>query len=185
MDKVKFIHFDGCPEAKNVRAALLIAGIYNFEVVVQDQLPKGNPFLKFSSPSVLVGDELIYGIRTDGEKASCTFDVISFVDDQELVKRFRELSSKNSTKLSRIIKKNYTSFLGTGVSALLVLKCPACVPGVVAMLSALGMTFVITPTGLKSILVAMLGLTLAGLSFSYFKSHNKIDLTPFIEPATT
>lgn len=174
MDNVKFIYFEGCPEAKNVRSALLLAGIYDFEVIVQDKLPSGDPNLKFSSPSVLASDELIYGIRTDGERASCTFDVINFVDEQKLIERFRELSRKSSSQQDASTKRNYTSLLGTGLSTLLVLKCPACVPGAVAFLSALGMGFLITPTVLKSILLTMLLLTLIGLGYSYFKSHRNI-----------
>lgn len=170
MNNIKFIYFNGCPEAKNIRSALLAAGIYDFDVIVQDQLPEGNPYLKFSSPSVLADNELIYGIRTDEEKASCTFDVINSVDDKNLIKRFQELKSKPSENL----KRDFTSLFGTSLSALLVLKCPACIPGAIAFLSTLGMTFLITTTALKSILVTMLSLTLLGFCFSYFKSHRKI-----------
>lgn len=174
MEKIKFIYFDGCPEAKNVRSALLVAGIYDFEVIVQDQLPEGNRYLKFSSPSVLADEELIYGIRTDGERSSCTFDVINSVDDRSLIERFKELKTKSSPMPVTGVKKNYTSLFGTGLSTLLVLKCPACIPGAVAFLSALGMSFLITPTILKSILITMLSITLFGLCFSYFKSHRNI-----------
>lgn len=174
MDNIKFIYFEGCPEAKNVRSALLVAGIYDFEVIVQDKLLEGNPYLKFSSPSVLDNGELIYGIRTDGERASCTFDVINFVDDLKLIERLRQLNNKPSSQLANNSRRNYTSLLGTGLSTLLALKCPACIPGAVALLSALGMTFLITPTVLKSILITMLSLTLVGLGFSYIKSHRNI-----------
>lgn len=174
MDKVKFIYFDGCPEAKNVRSSLLVAGIYDFEVIVQDELPEGNPYLKFSSPSVLADEELIYGVRTDGERSSCTFDVINFVDNKSLIERFKELKSNSSPTSVTGAKKNYTSLFGTGLTTLLVLKCPACIPGAAAFLSTLGLSFLITPTILKSILVTMLSLTLFGLCFSYFKSHRNI-----------
>lgn len=170
MDEIKFIYFEGCPEAKNIRASLLVAGIYDFKVIVQDQLPEGNPYLKFSSPSVLAGEELIYGIRTDTERASCTFDVVNLVDDKKLTERFRELKFKPFTRNRR----NFNSLLGTGLSTLLVLKCPACIPGVLAFLSAIGLSFIITPTLLKSVLVLMLLFTLSGLLYSYTKSHRSI-----------
>jgi hypothetical protein len=172
MDEIKLIYFNGCPEAKNVRRALLVGGIYDFEVIVQDNLPSGDPYLKFSSPSVLAGSELIYGIRTDGEKASCTFDVINFVDDQKLIERFREVV--RSLQRSTNEKRSYTSFLGTAFSTLLVFKCPACIPGAVAFLSALGMSFLITPTILKSILISMLSVTLFALGISFLKAHRNI-----------
>lgn len=174
MDDIKFIYFEGCPEAKNVRSALLVAGIYDFDVMVQDKLQEGDPYLKFSSPSVLAGEELIYGIRTDGERASCTFDLINSIDNQKLIERFRELRKNAPSQLAKNTKRNYTSLLGTGFSTLLALKCPACIPGAVAFLSAFGMTFLITPTVLKSILITMLSLTLVGLGFSYLKSHRNI-----------
>tara|TARA_R110000868_G_scaffold104087_4_gene286265 strand:+ start:3202 stop:3885 length:684 start_codon:yes stop_codon:yes gene_type:complete len=170
MDEIKFIYFEDCPEAKNVRAALLVAGIYDFKIIVQDQLPEGNPYLKFSSPSVLAGEELIYGIRTDTERASCTFDVVNLVDDKKLTERLRELKFKPFTRNRR----SSNSLLGTGLSILLVLKCPACIPGVLAFLSAIGLSFIITPTLLKSVLVLMLLFTLSGLLYSYTKSHRSI-----------
>lgn len=171
MNNVKFIYFDSCPKAKNVRSALLLAGVYDFEVIVQDQLPSGDPYHKFSSPSVLAGDELIYGIRTEEGSASCTFDSINFTEEKKLVARFEKL--KNASYPADT-KRNFTSFFGTGLSALLVLKCPACIPGAVAFFSAIGLGFIITPTVLKSVLISMLLLTLSGLLYSYLKSHKSI-----------
>lgn len=170
MVEVKFIYFEDCPEAKNVRAALLVAGIYDFKVIIQDQLPEGNPYLKFSSPSVLAGEELIYGIRTDSERASCTFDVVNLVDDKKLAERFRKLKFMPFTSN----RKNFNSLLGTGLSTLFVLKCPACIPGVLTFFSAIGLGFIITPILLKSVLVLMLLFTLSGLLYSYTKSHRSI-----------
>ena len=175
MTDIKFVYFEGCPEAKNVRAALLLAGINGFKVIIQDTLPKGDPYLKFSSPSVLLEDELIYGIRTDGELASCTFDSINFVDEKSLVERFKQLKTAPA---QGNVKRNYSSFLGAGLSTLLVLKCPACIPGVMTFFSAVGLSFVITPVVMKSVLISLLLLTLTGLLFSYIKFHKNI--YPFI-----
>ena len=174
MNEVTFIYFEGCPEAKNVRAALLNAGVFGFRVVIQDQLSKDDPLREFSSPSVLKGQELIYGIRTDGNAASCTFDYINFVDETSLVKRFKELKISTLPQANRSL----TSIIGSGLTTLIVLKCPACIPGAVAFLSAIELGFIITPTVLKSVLVSMLILTLSGLLYSYFKYHKTI--YPFI-----
>ena len=168
MNDVTLVYFEGCPEAKNIRAALLNAGVVDFKVIMQDELPEGDPLRKVSSPSVLKGHELIYGIYTNGDIASCTFDSSSSVDESSLVKKFREL--KVSNKPSR----NMRTFLGAGISTLLVLKCPACIPGAVAFLSALGLGFMITQAVLKSVLVMMLLLTLSGFLFSYMKNHKNI-----------
>lgn len=170
MNEVKLIYFEGCPEAKNVRAALLNAGVYDFEVIKQDSLSPDHELRKLSSPSVMKGNELIYGIKTNGEISSCTFDSVNFVDESQLVQRFKELRIISISKP----KKNISSVIGAGFSAMLVLKCPACIPGAVAFLSALGLGFMITPTVLKSVLVLMLLITLGGLMYSYSKSHQII-----------
>ena len=170
MNEVTFIYFEGCPETKNVRAALLKAGVFDFKVVIQDQLSKDDPLRKFSSPSVLKGQELIYGIRTDSDVASCTFDYVNFVDETSLVKRFKELNDSTLPEVNRSL----TSIIGSGLAMLVVLKCPACIPGIVAFLSAIGLGFIITPTVLKSVLVSMLLITLSGLLYSYLKSHRVI-----------
>lgn len=92
MNSVRLIYFKGCPEAGKVRLALFRAGISNFQEILQDELPKGHSYLKLSSPSVMKGDELIYGIRTCNDVSSCTFDVISLVDEEKLVLRLKELT---------------------------------------------------------------------------------------------
>ncbi len=168
MNDVTLVYFEGCPEAKNIRAGLLTAGVFDFKVILQNELPEGDSLRKVSSPSVLKGHELVYGIYTNGDIASCTFDSSNSVDESLLVKKFREL--KVSNKPSR----NMRAFLGAGISTLLVLKCPACIPGAVAFLSALGLGFIITQAVLKSVLVMMLLLTLSGFLFSYIKSHKNI-----------
>ena len=98
MNDITLVYFDGCPEAKHVRAALLNAGIFGFKVVLQDTLSVSDPLRKLSSPSVLKGDELIYGVRTNGEVASCTFDHLNFPDAASLTKRFAELKRIHSEK---------------------------------------------------------------------------------------
>lgn len=169
MDDVTLIYFEGCPEAKNLRAVLLTAGIYDFKVIIQNELSNGDRFRKLSSPSILFNEELIYGIHTTGEVATCTFDYQNTVDESSLVKRLKELRiNKIDTNL------NVRSMLGTGFSALLVLKCPACIPGLVAFLSTVGLSFIVTLPILKSILVGMLLLTLSGFLISYVKSHRNI-----------
>lgn len=166
VNSITMVYFDGCPEAKHVRAALLSAGVFGFKVVLQDDLPINDPLRKLSSPSVLKGDELIYGVKTDGEVASCTFDPANYLNYASLTKRFTELKSIHSNK-----KHKFKALLGTGFSALLVLKCPACIPGLVAILTTLGLGFIITPTVLKSILIIMLLITLITLLVSCLKTH--------------
>lgn len=169
MDNIVLVYFEGCPEAKNIRAALLNAGVFDFQVVKQNELPDNDPLKKLSSPSVLKGHELIYGIRTDGEIASCTFDYLISNKETALIDRFRDLKAPKPLKT-----KNLRSIWGTGLFTLLVLKCPACIPGVLAFFSTIGLGFIITPTLLKSVLVSLLLITLSGFVFSYNKNHQNI-----------
>lgn len=108
MNDIKLIYFEGCPEAKNVRAALLNAGIYDFQVIHQEKLTSDDSLRKLSSPSVLKGEELIYGIRTSGEISTCTFDFINFTDEKRLIERFKELKPSNPAP-----KSNLQSFVGS------------------------------------------------------------------------
>lgn len=168
MSDVKLIYFEGCPEAANVRAALLTAGVYDFQVFIQNLLPKENEYRQFSSPSVLNGNELIYGIRTQGESTACTFDSINWVDQSKLVDRFKELKV-----IDQSVKRSKNAFVGSFFSGLLAVKCPACIPALGAFLSSLGLSFLISQIVLKTVLVSMLALSMLGLIYSY-KQHKNI-----------
>ena len=65
MQKIKFIYFEGCPNAAKVRLLLEEAGL-PFESLDQNQLPSGHPFRGYSSPAVLVNEKLIYGAVAQG-----------------------------------------------------------------------------------------------------------------------
>jgi hypothetical protein len=76
MRNVRVIYFKGCPRAEVAMRAVESAGIIGAEYVVQDELSADDPLLRFSSPSILAGDEVIYGGFHDGSGA-CSSEPIS------------------------------------------------------------------------------------------------------------
>ncbi|HXH73445.1 MAG TPA: MerC domain-containing protein [Bacteriovoracaceae bacterium] len=171
MNDIKLVYFEGCPEAKNIRAALLNAGVFDFQVIIQGELPDESPYRRLSSPSVLKNEEIIYGIRTDGQISTCTFDRIDSRDGIALIERFKELKD-----VKKSVSKSSFSFMGSLFSMLLVVKCPACIPALVAFLSTLGLSFLISQVMLKSILILMLLISMGGLAYSYKRHKNFIPL---------
>lgn len=167
MNQVKLIYFEGCPEAKNVRAALLTAGIYDFEVIIQNKLPKDHEFRNFSSPCLLSGHELVYGTRINGDMGSCTFGT---GDLSQILLNIKTSVAPSAPK----VRKGLRSFWGPFLTALLAFKCPACIPALAAGLSALGLGFMLSQVVIKSVFIFFLLITLTGLSFSYRKKHKNI-----------
>jgi glutaredoxin len=76
MKKVTLITFQGCPNAEKARTALREIGAA-FEDVVQDNLPPNHPHRSFSSPSILLGDEVISGSELDAGGSGCSFGLPS------------------------------------------------------------------------------------------------------------
>lgn len=69
------IYFEGCPNAAEAKRRLQDARI-DFLDEKQDSLPKGHPHLDYSSPTLLVGDQIIFGAKTTGGGASgCSLDL--------------------------------------------------------------------------------------------------------------
>lgn len=167
MNQVKLIYFEGCPEAKNVRATLLTAGIYDFEVILQNKFPEGHEYRNFSSPSLLNGNELIYGTRIDGGMGSCT------LSSGDLTKILQNIKPSASSSM-HIGQKGLRSFSAPFFTALLALKCPACIPALTAGLSALGLGFLVSQVVIKSVFIIFLLITVVSLFYSYKKKHKNL-----------
>ena len=69
MNELTLIYFEGCPNASKARALLTAAG-RPFTEVLQDTLPEGHPKKGYTSPSILEGDRVIYGMKSDEEGCS-------------------------------------------------------------------------------------------------------------------
>lgn len=76
MPNVKVIYFRGCPRAQVAMQAIEATGVMDAEYVVQDELSANDPQLRFSSPSILVGEQVIYGGFQEGAGA-CSSEPIS------------------------------------------------------------------------------------------------------------
>ncbi|MAF76681.1 MAG: hypothetical protein CME60_00865 [Halobacteriovoraceae bacterium] len=72
MNELKFIYFEGCPNANKVRNILCDLGI-KFEVIEQTSLPEGNPNKAYSSPTILKENEVIFGSEAEG--GGCSLNI--------------------------------------------------------------------------------------------------------------
>jgi hypothetical protein len=66
MPEVKLIYFGDCPNIQKARATIRAAGATNFIEVNQDDLGEGDPRKRYSSPTILLNDEIIVGSANDG-----------------------------------------------------------------------------------------------------------------------
>ena len=89
MKKVTLITFKGCPNANKARALLREVGVA-FDDVVQDDLLANHPLRAYSSPSILLGNDLIGGSKLGVGSAGCSIDLPSA---QVLRKLFQERST--------------------------------------------------------------------------------------------
>ncbi len=69
MAELKLIYFAGCPNAAAARAILQESGM-PFEEVRQDDLPENDPLRGYTSPTILLGDRVVYG--TASGDAGCS-----------------------------------------------------------------------------------------------------------------
>lgn len=70
------ITFAGCPNVQKAKALLGEAGL-NYIEVKRDNLPESHPHRAYSSPSLLDGEKLIFGSRTDSNAGGCTLSIPS------------------------------------------------------------------------------------------------------------
>lgn len=84
-NKFKLIYFEGCPEAVKAKEALIKAGISDFEIILQDQLSETDEYKRYTSPTILKDDVIIFGYKMD-KHSSCTFDYKTFYELDELLK---------------------------------------------------------------------------------------------------
>lgn len=85
MPNLKLIYFEGCPNSMKAKLALERVGC-TFEEVEQGALPQGHPMKCYSSPTILAGDEIIFGAET-GSAGSCTLEIPTPALIREKLKR--------------------------------------------------------------------------------------------------
>lgn len=158
MNEIKLLYFEGCPNAVRVKEMLLQMG-HAFQEIRQDRLSENDPLRKFSSPTILKDHEIIYGTSARAEGA-CSLELPTFVDLK------RRLNVDMAKK-----KGGFLTSTGSLGSILTVILCPVCKPALAVFLSSIGLGFFVHQSMLQSILVLFLTVMIAGLAWSYFKSH--------------
>lgn len=75
MSKVslKLVYFEGCPNAKLAETRLKEAGI-EFDRICQDSLAQDSPYKSYSSPTLLMGEAIVFGAAT-GTDGGCSLDL--------------------------------------------------------------------------------------------------------------
>lgn len=61
MRKVELVFFEGCPNVERAKQEIHKSGIATFTEIRQNGLPKESPYLKYSSPTVLLNGKVISG----------------------------------------------------------------------------------------------------------------------------
>ena len=74
VDRPVLIYFTGCPNASEAQLRLRSAGI-GFDQEDQNALPPGNAHLKFTSPTLLLGEKIVFGSASDSEEGGCSLDL--------------------------------------------------------------------------------------------------------------
>jgi hypothetical protein len=87
--KIQLIYFEGCPNFQRAKEGLLSAGYEDVELVRQDELPEDSAFKGYSSPTILVGDQVIFGSKTS--TASCS---VGKFEMESIHEQLEELISK-------------------------------------------------------------------------------------------
>jgi hypothetical protein len=167
--KLKLIYFNECPNAKNLRAHLVLSEL-PFEDICQDKLSSEDPLKKYSSPCILLENTIIFGSKV-GEGGGCTFEELP--SSLEIIERVEKISGSVSRDGSKLVAS--TGSIG---SILAVILCPVCKPALAAMLGTLGLGFFAKAEVMQSALILFLAFSVGGFFFSYLKIHR--NLAPFI-----
>lgn len=71
MTELKLIYFQGCPNADQAREILAQSG-RAFQEVRQDDLPENDPLRRFTSPTILLGEKIVFGMASGDAGCSIT-----------------------------------------------------------------------------------------------------------------
>jgi len=160
MSDVKLIYFDGCPNANKVKEILEEMRIA-YTAIDQSKLNRADKYKAYTSPSVLMGEKVIIGSKTDGS-GGCSLDL------SELDKLAERLINQPKKKAA------FFSTIGSFGSALIIGLCPVCIPAIGAFLSAIGLGFVVSEAFLFPLLIVFLAITIGGLFWSFLREHHVI-----------
>ncbi len=86
---LKLVYFEGCPNAKLAETRLTEAGI-EFEKICQDSLAQDSPYKKYSSPTLFMGEAIVFGAAT-GTDDGCS---LALPDVPSLQMRLQKMSQQ-------------------------------------------------------------------------------------------
>jgi len=167
MSELKLIYFKGCPKADKFRDVLKAAGFQGVIEVEQTALPEKHKLRGYVSPTILYGEQIVYGAATEDLSGGCSLDNPNV---EELKKRVEQFGGNNTPPPKGRVATIFGSF-GSAFTAGL---CPVCIPALGAFLSSIGLGFLVQEAVLKPILIGFLFLAVAGFAWSYFKVHKKL-----------
>jgi hypothetical protein len=75
MIDLKLVYFDGCPNVDLVRRNLQTTG-FQFEEVNQNNLPEGHPLRNYTSPTILKGNQVVFGTISGSNRGGCSLESI-------------------------------------------------------------------------------------------------------------
>jgi mercuric ion transport protein len=162
---LRLVYFEGCPNAGAARAALERAGLA-YEAVRQDDLGADHPWRRYTSPTLLDGDRVLFGAATAGG-GGCTVPAVPPAD------LLAGLGGGGPTA-GRRPPAGILSTVGAVGSASAVAFCPICYPAIGTFLAAIGLGVVVSEAALRSLVLALLALGWFGLWWSYRREHGRV-----------
>lgn len=136
---------------------------------------------QFGSPTVLIDHEDIDGLGGAAGASSCRLyradggELQGFPSEQ-LVRAALEQSRDRLRQSSAAWKERVVAVPGIGIALLPNLACPACWPAYAAVISSLGLGFLLSSTYLLGLTSALLALLLAGFTYGAIRRRNYIPL---------
>ncbi len=85
MKKFTLIYFNNCPNYEPARQLLHQASI-DFIEVCQDKLDEADPLKEYSSPTLLMDHQIIFGSRVSGAGGGCSWKIPSLDELKEAIK---------------------------------------------------------------------------------------------------
>ena len=163
MPALKLVYFEGCPNTERAKQSLKRLG-HPFELVRQDDLPQGHPLRGYTSPTVLSGDRVVFGAQSGHAAGGCSLGVPSA---DELSRALEKMGHQAMAPRKSMI----LSTIGSWGSALTVGLCPVCIPAIGALLSSIGLGFLVNETVLRPLLVGFIASSWFGFGWSYFRER--------------
>jgi glutaredoxin len=74
MENIKLVYFRGCPNYKSVKKLLTRIGV-SFDEINQDDLSDGHPLKRFTSPTILKNEKLIFGEKISDASGGCSIRI--------------------------------------------------------------------------------------------------------------